>query len=526
MKENEGRIDMKRKNYSGALIPTVHYAKERRMGGINGINGIMNIIIALLLALAAADAAFAQDTLAILPFTGGQGEDGETIAELFSFEKDLNAVFSPVPRTSINAAVKNEQRFQMSSGMTNPDTLAALGRQLGAQYVVAGAITALGSQNLLIIAILKIDDLRQVAGDIQTYGSISEIRGKLPAMARNIIDAVKIDASGLPRLAVPPLQLAGGADRQEADVLAQILAVHLVRSGKYAVYPRTKSLEQVQTEYGNLFGGDVADEYLPKMGMGDNPRLVLSVRARSLSSGETMFNASVINLETGRQETGGTVDYRSLDKGIRIMEELTLALTGQGEELARRAAEQAARERERMAAEQAARARQAAEQAERERKAAKRAEIRRNLEDFFAGWSLGLSVGTTFRTPLLTLSPSLGIPFVHLYGDFFFFRFELGCDFGFISNADYIEDLFYNSYYPFIRTGFFLGNDFFGWHTGLGYGCMIADYRYEDIKNRAVVSAFDIETGFMFFNFLDISYSLRTNFKNVNHKLSVGYVIF
>ncbi|MDR2783067.1 MAG: hypothetical protein LBB48_04390, partial [Treponema sp.] len=298
--------------------------------------------LAAALGLAVPNAAFAKDRLAILPFTGGQGEDGETIAELFSFEKDLTAAFTPVPRTSINSAIRSEQGFQMESGMTDPDTIASLGKQLGAQYVVAGSITALGTQKLLIIAIIKIDELRQVAGDIQTYGAISEIRGKLPAMAKSIVDASRKDTSELPRLAVPPVRLSGGADTRDADTLAQILAVHLVRSGKYAVYPRTKSLEQVQTEYGNQFGGDVADEYLPKAGTGNNPRLVLSVTARKLD-GDTMFNAAVINLETGIQEVGDTVDYQSLEDGMRIMEELALKLSGQGEKAAQIKADAAMR---------------------------------------------------------------------------------------------------------------------------------------------------------------------------------------
>jgi TolB-like protein len=200
------------------------------------------------------------------------------------------------------------------SGMTNPDTIAALGRQLGAQYVVAGSITALGSQNLLIIAILKIDELRQVAGDIQTYRSISEIRGKLPGMAKTIADASRQEVSKLPQLAVPPVQLAGSADKNDADTLAQLLAVHLVRTGKYRVYPRTKSLEQVLIEYDNQFSGAVADEYMPKIGQGDNPRMVLSVTARKLGN-DTMFNAAVINMDTGGQEAGDTVDYRSLEDG-------------------------------------------------------------------------------------------------------------------------------------------------------------------------------------------------------------------
>jgi TolB-like protein len=233
----------------------------------------------------------------------------------------------------------------MGSGMTDPDTIAALGRQLGATYVVAGTITRLGNQNLLIIAILHTENLRQIAGDMQTYTTIEEIDGKLPAMARNIAAAVKTDTSRLPLLALPPVQLAGGADSREADALAQILAARLLRSGKYAVYPRTKSLEQVQEEYGNQFSGDTADEYLPDIGRGTNPRLVLSVTARRLGA-RSMFNAAVINLETGIQEAGDTVDYRSLEDGIDAMDDLARKLTGQGtraEEAARAEAEAAAR---------------------------------------------------------------------------------------------------------------------------------------------------------------------------------------
>jgi TolB-like protein len=283
---------------------------------------------AVLLVLWVSAAVAAKDTLAILPFSGGAAEEGETIAELFSFEKELTAVFDPIPRTSIKRAIQDEQRFQMESGMTDPDTIKALGTQLGAQYVVAGSITKLSNRNLLIIAILKIDDLRQIAGDIQVYGTIGEIRGKLPAMAKTIAEASKAGISPLPMLAVLPLQLSGGTDEREADTLAQILWVNLIRNGKYAVYPRTKTLEQVQEEYDNQFGGDVADEYLPKIGVGHNPRLVLSVKARTLE-GASMFNAAVINLETGIQEAGDSADYRSLNDGMQIMEILALKLSDQ-----------------------------------------------------------------------------------------------------------------------------------------------------------------------------------------------------
>jgi TolB-like protein len=271
--------------------------------------------------------ATAQENLAILPFTGAATGEGETIAELFSFNRELNEVFSVIPRTTINQAIGAEQKFQAGAGMTDPDTIAAIGKQLGANYVVAGDITRLGDLNLLIISILKIDELRQIAGDIQTYARIEEIQDKLPGMARNIIAAAQLGPSGLEKLAVVPVETGGNIDSREADTLAQILSIHLIRSGKYQVYPRTATLAQVQAEYSTQLSGVTADEQIVNMGRGDNPRLILSVAARRLGS-RNMFNASVINLETGVQVIGGSVNYTTLNDGIRTMETLSRELTG------------------------------------------------------------------------------------------------------------------------------------------------------------------------------------------------------
>jgi TolB-like protein len=277
--------------------------------------------------LVCSGAAAAKDNLAVLPFTGGMGGEGETIAELFSFNHELNEVFSPIPRTSIARAIGNEQKFQTGTGMTDPDTIAAIGKQLGANYVVAGNITKLGNLNLLIISILKIDDLRQIAGDIQTYAKIEEIQDKLPNMARNIITATRVTSSQLDKLAVVPVELGGNIDSREADILAQILSINLIRSGKYLVYPRTVTLEQVQAEYKTQLSGITADENMVNIGKGDNPRFVLSVAARRLGS-RNMFNASIINLESGVQLIGRSVNYNTLDDGIMVMETLSRELTG------------------------------------------------------------------------------------------------------------------------------------------------------------------------------------------------------
>jgi TolB-like protein len=272
-----------------------------------------------------AGAAAAKDNLAVLPFTGGSREEGETIAELFSFNNELNTVFAPIPRTSITRAIGNEQKFQ-GMGMTDPDTIAAIGQQLGANYVVAGNITRLGNRNLLIISILKIDDLRQIAGDIQTYSRIEEIQSKLPEMARNIITATQIDSSAVEKLSVVPVELGENIDTLVADTLAQILSINLIGSGKYAVYPRTGTLEQVQSEY-KTQTEVAAEENQVNIGKGENPRIVLSVIARRLGS-LNMFNASIINLESGVQLIGRSVNYNTLDDGIETMISLARELTG------------------------------------------------------------------------------------------------------------------------------------------------------------------------------------------------------
>jgi TolB-like protein len=285
-------------------------------------------IVFFLMVLFFPAAAQGKPTLAILPFTGGAGEDGETIAELFSFEETLNGAFSPVPRTSINRAIGREQNFQMGSGMTDPDTIIALGRQLGARYIVAGNITSLGGQKLLIISIMRIDNLQQIAGDIQTYTDIEEIQGKLPAMAQNIAAAARADTSRLPRLAVIPFQLRTSTNESDADVLAQILAINIVRSGKYAVFPRTATLDQVQDEYDTQHNGDTADDEAVSIGKGENPPFVLSGTARRLGSTRNMFNASIINLGTGVQVQGASVNYETLNDGMNAMRDLAIELAG------------------------------------------------------------------------------------------------------------------------------------------------------------------------------------------------------
>ncbi|MDR2746642.1 MAG: hypothetical protein LBB77_04265, partial [Treponema sp.] len=257
--------------------------------------------------------------LAVVPFSGGDGDEGETIAELFSGSRDLQQVFRVYPRTSITFGIheeRNVQKYVVSNEEYRNELLA-----MGINYVVAGDITRLGQQSLLIISILDISKLVQIAGDVQIFARKQEIEGMLPGMVRNIIDGAKIDWTNKPMLAVVNPRLSNNADPAAANVLGEILGIAVTRTGKYAVYPRNTTLEAVKAEWKNQHGGTTAAADPRGPGSADRPGQVLSVIARGGegSAMETRFNALIINMDTGEQAASTSQIYRNIEDGVAVM---------------------------------------------------------------------------------------------------------------------------------------------------------------------------------------------------------------
>ena len=270
-----------------------------------------------------------QDRIAILSFNGGSSDERDGIAELFSFQRPIMDNFTVIPRTTITNAISREQSFQ-TSGMTNADTIARLGNQFGANYVMAGSITSLGNSNLLIVSIVKIDVIQMVAGDFITYNTLDDLtknRSIILKMAENLISMIQNDTKDMHRLAVVPVQFTGDVNKEDGDALAQLLSIHLIRNGKYAVYPRTQSLEQVQQEYKTQYSGVTRDSQAVVLGRGTNPEYVLSIASRRIGSMNT-FNASVIDLEGGHQIDGLSEQYANLTDGIDAMDFVARQLSG------------------------------------------------------------------------------------------------------------------------------------------------------------------------------------------------------
>jgi formylglycine-generating enzyme required for sulfatase activity len=288
------------------------------------------MIIAALTLIALAAHGQKKESLALLPFTGGQSEEGEYIVAEFARQRILRDAFNRVTlvtRTT-QGFMRFEQKFQRDSGLTDADTIFELGKQLNAEYVIAGYITKLGTQNLVLASILNVESLQLVAGDYRAYKNIEEVDALIPEMARKLAESVRRDTSKLPGLSVPPFEAANGVNAGDAQVLAQILAISVANGSKYAVLPRTDDLQRVMAEHQRQRTGETDQERVRRLGQGRNALYVLAGSVTKLSAALTKFAADVLNIENGDFIDGYSERYTALTDGMDVMPKLAASLNG------------------------------------------------------------------------------------------------------------------------------------------------------------------------------------------------------
>jgi formylglycine-generating enzyme required for sulfatase activity len=291
---------------------------------------VILIVTIMVLASMSADAqAQMRNRLAILPFTGTEREDGQTIAMLLANLLEKQMSFTVVPRTSnIDDAIMTEQRFQRS-GITDSDTISEFGKQLNADFVVSGHIQKFQNHNLVFINIINVETFQQIAGVYREYSEIEEVRGMLPDMVAKLVNATKIDTSRMPGLAVLPFDISlTEINAQDAEILAQLLATEIANSGLYAVLPRTKVIETAMTAEQSIQRSGMTDvASIKAIGMATNAQYVLSGNVRSLGRNINLFLAQILSIEQASLFTGDDVQYTTIDDGLRLMTELSAKLT-------------------------------------------------------------------------------------------------------------------------------------------------------------------------------------------------------
>jgi TolB-like protein len=446
--------------------------------------------------------------LAILPFTGGSGRDGDAIANIFSNSGDLKQEFDIVPRTSSVDSMIREQQFQRSF-LTDSDAIASLGNMMNADYVVSGHITPFRNINLLLISIVNVQTLQQTAGDYREYAKVEDIRALLPQMAQNIIKSIREqNTPSKGGLAVLPLNILDTAVEQgDAEILAQILAIEIANGHQYAVFPRTTTIEAVMRELQIQRSGLTDPETMKRIGVETKAEYVLAGTITKLGD-MNMFDVKILHIENGIQAEGIDLDYANLSDGIALMGELAYGLTGVK---AGGTAEAGRVERETASAQpvltKAEQQRLDKEQkkretaAEKERKRQVKAEERqRNREIFKSGMNEFLWGGVRFFGIGANLGVGLGndaglgfnmvgnmnatVPLVwRTFAD-------VGADLGFsgsIGGTDTHEDTKYAAYRLYARFNIGIPFDLVSWlllpYAGVGYGYTKASYEFAAEEN-------------------------------------------
>jgi TolB-like protein len=287
------------------------------------------MIIAALTLIALAAYGHKKESLALFPFTGGNGTDGESIVSSLARRRELRDAFNKVTPVTQNTikTMNFEQKFQRDSGLTDADTIFELGKRLNASHVIAGYITRLGNQNLVLVSILDVESLQQVAGDYRVYQTIEDVDALIPDIARKLSEGSRRDTRGLPGLSVPPFVISGDVNQSDAQVLAQILACDLANGTKYAVLPRTDSLEKALDEHSRQRTGETDQERVKRLGVGRNAQYVLSGAVERMGR-LNKFAADVLDINDGGLIEGYEERYTAFSEGVDLIPKLAAALNG------------------------------------------------------------------------------------------------------------------------------------------------------------------------------------------------------
>ncbi|MCL2609009.1 MAG: hypothetical protein FWD94_03790 [Treponema sp.] len=294
------------------------------------------LVIAIVLLACFAASVFSQQAklgkLGVLPFTGGTAREGDLIAEFFLEQNNLRNLYTEVgTRTMALNTIFEELNIQRFSDLTNPDTMASIGKLLSADYALSGTITKLGDRNLLIVWIVDTTYFVQTAGHYVTYDNIEEIRGLVPSISAGLVSsASRQRAADLPALAVFPFNNEDTEiSAQAAETLAQILSIEMLKSGNYNVVARLSIMQTALREQGFQMDMNTDKESRTTLGKALNAKLALGGNITGLGSDKYIW-AQILDVERGNTVTAKSVEYRDIDDCIDLMGELGLLLTDSG----------------------------------------------------------------------------------------------------------------------------------------------------------------------------------------------------
>lgn len=124
-------------------------------------------------------------TVAVLPFSSANEEEGDILASMFANELSKRKVYRVLTRNSQMEKVMKELNFQRN-GLTDENTIIQIGRALNAQYVLAGNISKLGRNNILIVSMINVETFENITGDSKSFRNIEDVIQFVPQIVNEI----------------------------------------------------------------------------------------------------------------------------------------------------------------------------------------------------------------------------------------------------------------------------------------------------------------------------------------------------
>jgi hypothetical protein len=127
--------------------------------------------------------------LAVLPchvFSGGRDQrDAELLAQLVATDLANSGAYAVFPRTTAIEKVMEEHQIERS-GMTDPESIRAIGEAVNARYVLSANVRKLGTDNLFTASILHIVEASQGQGAWERYQTVQDGIEIMPRLARSL----------------------------------------------------------------------------------------------------------------------------------------------------------------------------------------------------------------------------------------------------------------------------------------------------------------------------------------------------
>lgn len=216
------------------------------------------------------------------------------------------------------AAISKEQKYQRS-GQVDEKKIAALGKQLGVQYVCVGSVLDLNRDEKYITARTIDVKSAEVISSCSSCGSLASANkadGLFPTFSKELKESFNFSKlSSLPKVAVSVIS----SDDQKVDIiLGNQLVAALAKSSKYIAVERSSAfLSQLSREASYQRSGAVDDRTIAAIGKQLGAQYVCVAKSKKIG------NLFYIDVRLINVETAEIVGFFSDESRLASLSDLT-----------------------------------------------------------------------------------------------------------------------------------------------------------------------------------------------------------